>query len=427
LFPALFALVAPLLASPFNLDGTVLAEGRAGSSPVIAGQAPQPFVAGVLTPQFQAWLRDETTDARLSYLPRFMWQQPNNAHYGARPLILHQMNLRLYGRPSSTTEVTARAFASYGEADYSILPQLLGTAQNALPPVEKIATASGNFGVQKALSRRLRLTFAGDLMYLRVIGDAPTQNATAMAPTLPRQVAFDATPGAVYAVTRNDDVWLTATALYGQYTNQVAIESVTPLLTWRGRQQAGDELRLSLGVSYARDAGANSIINGGSAFLPTASAEIQRSLIVQDASGLWAHLRVMAEQYVDPILLTIGPRFGASGQLTLTEAPGWSVAIQGDFSASVAKVAPPPPPLLAPVGAPPVAPMTPRPPDQTSVSVRVPVRRWFSKNCMLELGGYYGDRAPALTSAQFEFHQRQLWAYVALTVTTQDVGPLSIR
>jgi hypothetical protein len=427
LIPALFALLlAPLLASPFNLDGTVLAEGRAGSSPVIAGKAPETFVAGILTPQFQAWLHDETLDGRLTYLPRFMWQTPNNAGYEARPLILHQMSLGLTGRPSSTTDVTARGFGSYGQADYSILPQLIGTAQGALPPVQKIVTASGNVGVQESVSRRLRLTLAGEVMYFRVLGDAPTQNATAMAPALPRQSAFDATPGAIYAVTRNDDIWLTATALYGRYANQVGIESITPLLTWRGRKQSGDELRLSLGVSYARDVGANSIINGGSALLPTATGEIQHSLLVQDAYGLSAHLRLAAEQYVDPILLTTGPRFLASGQLTLTEAPGWSVALQGDFSASTATVTLTPP-VLPPAGAAPVAPNLPRGPDQTAFSVRVPVRRRFSRNCWLEVGGFYGDRGPSLTAPNFQFHQRQLWAYFGLTITTQDVGPLSLR
>jgi hypothetical protein len=420
--PALFALVlAPVLASPLDLNAGVLAEGRGGKSPVVAGQDPEWFAAAVLTPQIEAWLRDERVEAQLAYLPRFFWQVPNNAGFKTRTLILHQLAFRIFGRPTSTTDVSARAFASYGQPDYSILSYLLPN-QAALPQVQTIVTASGGFGVEQALSRRLRLTLAGDAMHFRVKDELPAQNATAMAPTLPRQTSFDATPGVAYAVTRIDDFQLTSTVAYGQYGNNIAIASVTPLLSWRNRQPSGDELRLSIGLSYARDVGTTHIINGGSALLPTASGDVLHTLLVQDGYGFLAHLRVTAEQYVDPVLLSTGPRFIASGQLSMTAAPDWSVAFQGDFSASLAKLPPPPPMVMPPAGGAPV-----RPPDQTAFSVRVPVRHRFSRNVMLEFGGLYGDRGPALTSSNFEFHQRQLWAYFSLTITTRDVSTLSIR
>jgi hypothetical protein len=419
--PALFALVlAPVLANPFELNAGVLAEGRGGSSPVLAGQNPEAFAAAVLTPQIEAWLRDERLDAQLAYLPRFFWQVPNNAGYKTTTLLLHQVSFRVFGNPTSTTNASAHAFASYGQPDYSILSYLLPTGQAALPQVQTIVTASGGFGVEQALSRRLRLTLAGDAMYFRV------KNATEMASALPRQTSFDATPGVIYSVARNDDFLLTSTVAYGQYANDTAIASVTPLLSWRHTGPAGDGLRLSIGLSYAQDVGTTHIISSGSALLPTATGDVLHSLLVQDGYGLMAHLRVTAEQYVDPILLSTGPRFIASGQLSLTAAPDWSVALQGDFSASLAKVPPPPSPIPAPPGGPPNT-TDYRPPDQTAFSVRVPVRHRFSRNCVLEFGGFYGDRGPALSYSPFEFHQRQLWAYFSLTITTRDVPTLSIR
>jgi hypothetical protein len=424
--PALFALVlAPLLASPFDLNAGVLTEARGGKSPVLAGKDPEWFAAAVLTPQVEASLRDERVEAQLAYLPRFFWQVPNNAGFKTRTLILHQLSFRIFGRPTSTTDANAHAFASYGQPDYSILSYLLPTGQTALPQVQTIVTASGGFGVEQSLSRRLHLTLAGDAVYFRVIDEVPIQNATGMASTLPRQTSFDATPGVVYSVTRNDDFLLTSTVAYGQYANDTAIVTVTPLLTWRNRQPAGDGLRLSIGLSYAQDVGTTHIISSGSALLPTATGDVLHGLLVQDGYGLLAHLRVTAEQYVDPILLSTGPRFMASGQLSLTAAPDWSVALQGDFSASLAKLPPPPPGTGPPPGAPPNP--DARPPDQTAFSVRVPARHRFSRNCVLEFGGLYGDRGPSLTSSDFKFHQRQLWAYFALTITTRDVPTLSIR
>lgn len=407
--PALFALAASVFASPFDLYGTVAAEGRAGSSPVLAGQEPTAFVAGLLTPHVEAVARDERLELHLDYFPRFLWQSPNNAHYELRPLILHQASLVLTGKPSATTDVSARGYASYGQPDYSILQQLIGVGQGALPQVQDIFTVTGNLGAQRYVTRRLRLTLAGDVGHFRVLDGAPVTDASGMALGLPHQTVVDATPGATFAVTRNDDFLLTATVAYGDYTNRVEIESVTPLVSWRERTEAGQETRLSLGLTYARDVGPVPAINGGSALLPTASGELHHSLLVQDDHGLWGHLKLIAEEYVDPILLTTGPRVIASGLLTYTRAPDWSVGLQGDFTASLRST-----PL-------------PTHPDETAFSIRIPARHRFSQNVFIEFGGFYGDRAPAFADPGFKFHQRQVWAYFSLLATTRDVPGLGIR
>jgi hypothetical protein len=409
--PALFALVVPLLASPFDLNGTVVAEGRAGTSPLVAGQNTQGFVAGIVTPHLEAVAHDETLELRVEYVPRFMWQTPNLVGYAGRPLILHQATVNLTGRPSSTTVFTANGYASYGQPDYSILPQLIGPGQATLPQVQDIVSARGSGAIQQTVTRRLRLTLAGELSYFHVL-DGFSQNATAMAPVLPHQRLVNATPGAGYYLTRNDELLLTATVADNTYVTYAEIQSVTPLVTWHQRGEAGSDSRLSLGLSYARDVGTQPAINGGSALLPAASAEIHRSLLVQEDYGLWMTLRVSAEQYVDPLLLAIGPRYMALGQILLIQAPDWSLGVEGTFSTTfLAK-----PTVMTAAGVPAGE------PDQTTVAVRVPARHRFSENFLLEFGGYYADRAPALTSSDFHFHQRVVWAFFSLTASTRPVG-----
>ena len=144
MFLPLPLLLAPLLASPFNLDGAVVAEGRAGSSPVLVGQAPQSFAAAVVSPQVAVWLRGHQLDLRLGYLPRLTWETPNDLGFEGRPLILHQAALALTARPAATTELQARAAGAIGQPDYSILPQLIGSGQAALPQVQRIVTVSGS-------------------------------------------------------------------------------------------------------------------------------------------------------------------------------------------------------------------------------------------------------------------------------------------
>jgi hypothetical protein len=410
-------LLASLLAGTVNLDGTVVAQGRAGSSPILAGQPPQAFAAGLLTPQLELGLRDERGEARLAYLPRLAWQVPNALDYEARPLILHQASLRVAARATPTTDVTASAAGSYGQPDYAILPQLLGPGQAALPQVQTIVTASGNVALQRFLTRRVRLLLAADGSHFRVLGDEPQAPppATPAPPGTPatggplRQTLVDAVPGALFAVTRVDDLLVTSAVSYGSYSSDVAITTVTPLVSWRAHRPAGDELRLSAGLSYAHDLGARSVLDGRSAWLPAGGAEITSNLLVEDDHGVRAHARLAVEQHVDPILGTSGPRLIFTSDVLVTFAPDWAVAAQGDFSTSLRGT-----PLAGN-------------PDETAFAVRVPIRYRVSKNAILEFGGLWADRAPAFAASDFRFHQRQLWGYASITLTTRDVSGWSIR
>lgn len=410
MLPPLLLLLTSLVASPFNLDGTVVAEGRAGSSPVLVGQAPQSFASAVVSPQVAIWLRGHQLDLQLGYLPRLTWQTPNQLGLQGRPLILHQAGLAFTGRPAGTIEIQARAVGSIGEPDYSILPQLIGTGQAALPQVQRIATVSASARLQQELSRRWRLTLAGDAAYFRVLDDRPADADLPPAPPLPlpRQTMLGATPGVLFAVTRNDDLALTSPATYATYANGREIVSLAPTLAWRARRAGGDELRLAVGLAYTRDVGTGTASSAGGAFAPTGGGEVVGKLLSEDEYSLSARLRLTLEQYVDPVLATSGPRALAAGQL-LVLAGDWSVAVQVDISAGLRTT-----PL-------------PGDPDETAFSLKVPVRCRISADVSLEAGGLWADRAPALASPMFAFHQRQLWAYVALTATTRERSPRAAR
>jgi hypothetical protein len=279
--------------------------------------------------------------------------------------------------------------------------------------VQSILMASGGAGLEELVTRRWRATLTTEASHFRVLDEPVGVGTTTATPTVPRQTALSATPGAALAVTRLDDLALTipvSVISFGGYTtNGVEIFSVAPTLGWQTRRRANTELRLTAGLSYDRDLGTSSVIAGGSALLPTGSGEIMRTLFVAKSCSLFARARLTVQEYVDPVLAAISPRAVAGGQLLLTVAPDWSFALLGDGSASLRRV-----PL-------------PSNPDETAFSIRVPIRHRVSTHISWELGGYWADRAPALASPSFAFHQRQLWAYFALTVTTRDLSGWSVR
>jgi hypothetical protein len=402
----LLPLLLPLLAEPVNLDGTVIAEGRRGVSPILANGGSTAFGAGILLPQVELWLRDERGELRVAYLPRLTWQLPNQLDYEARPLVLHQVSLGVIHRPTSKTQYSVRALGSVGEPDYSTLTQILGPGQAAVPQARTVASVSSSADGQVIFTRRWRATMVANVSYFHVLNVPPAVVGTM--PTLNSQLGLSGAVGTSYALTPIDDLALSAPIAYVTYATDVQLFTITPTLSWHQRHQTGD-VRLSLGLTYMQDLGTTHTLQNGWGFLPAANVDLVQSVVVQDGNGLWARARFTVEHYADPILVAVGPRALAWGQLALTASPDWIFAVEGNVSLSLRTT-----PL-------------PENPDETAFSLRVPVRRRLSRHFAIEIGGLWSDRGPALAAPSFAFHQRQLWAYFSLTATTRDVPGWSFR
>jgi hypothetical protein len=60
--------------------------------------------------------------------------------------------------------------------------------------------------------------------------------------------------------------------------------------------------------------------------------------------------------------------------------------------------------------------------DLTAYAVSAFARKLVSSNFVVELGGLWADRGPALDHPDFHFRQPQRWVYLTLTATTRVLG-----
>ena len=432
-----FSVLAPLLASPFELNASVAAETRAGEEPILNAEVSERFVAELVIPQVEADLRQERLDVSLAYFPRVIWQSPNTLGRTVRPLFLNQATLVLSAQPSATTKVSARAFGSYGEPDYTILPQLIGASQGmvaqgsgqaSVPQVVKILTASARAAIQTQVSRRLLLTVSAEANHFRPLLDQPAIPPPSMTTTstntsyfLTRQTTVAANPGALFRLTPVDDLGLFVGAAYSTYSSGIEFLLVSSTLSWRTRRASGNDLRLDLGVTEVRNVGL--IPAGGfrEALSPTGSVEALWHVMSEDDYGLTARLKAGVDEFADPVLAVTYPRATVSGQMTLGLAPDWTLAIQADFSTGLQNA-----PTTV-IGAPLTVPSTAQEPDETVFSLAVPVRHRLSKNLIMEFGGRWTERAPTIVASDFAFRERVFWAYLTLTYSTRATPDWSGR
>jgi hypothetical protein len=421
-----------LLASPVDLNAGVSTEVRGGVMPVSANQASEPFAGELMTPIVEAELKDRTIDLRLAYFPRFLWQQQEDNPLGHtfRPLFLNQASLLLSARPTERTSIAGRATGSYGEPDYSILSSLLGPGQatsqpgmqTAVPVVQKILTIAGGLTVTGDLTHRLRLIVGADGSHFQPIIEQPPRatgpaesvsgvgHFTGVPPTpaittpLVEQSSVSGRVGLSYRLTSTDELSLNVGASYIDFAASGfeparELTLASSMLSLRSRFTATNEIRVGIGLAETRDNLGLQVLS------PAANADLMIHNGSVDAYGFWLTLRGAVEEFVDPVLKDAYPRAITSAQLALVFPPNWSASLQADFTTSIRLTTPTPPPggTL---------------PDETGFYISLPVRYRVSANVVAEVGGRWTDRAPALASGD-PFHQKQLWAYMALTVSTR--------
>jgi hypothetical protein len=445
-------LLFALTAEPIEANAAVATETRAGEMPLYANQASSSsFVATVITPEASLDYQRSSTTLRLRYFPRFYWQGSGSpdamidpltgrtpAYAGPSGVItMHQAGLSLTTKLRSTTLLTAQAVAAYGTPDYAALPQLLPTAQAALPPVQPVFSATGTGALQADVSRRWQLLFATTVSRFQPVGK-PDDVVNAV--PIQTSTTVTAAPGFAFQATHLDFVGLTVGTTYvdlpapphlNPFTRRTlqevdaSIFIVTPTLTWRRRLARDSELRMGVGASHAENLGTKPVTDGQPTVVPTATAQLIGRLAATDQATLSADLRAGVDDYVDPILAVSGPRLLTSARLTFQTSTAWSASLQADFSTSWA-----PAPTTASLNMGTVAGQsavtTNPPPDLTSVSVSLPVRYRVSSHLSIEAGGRYSDRRPSFSSPG-GFHQQQLFGYVALTLTTRNEAPNFIR
>jgi hypothetical protein len=407
------AIVEGLFPSALAVSASIESQSRAGETPITPGANPQSFVAELLFPRLALDLRRPDIILAAWYGPRIFWEDPTPPGTSGT-LVLHTFGVNLQAPLSRIFRLTGSALGSIGEPDYTTLQQVLGTAQGALPgtttTVVKLGSVAGQAMVEARVARRWQLSLDAQASYWRWLDAPPMPLASAIT----GQTAGRAELGALFRLTPLDDVGLSVAVGDASYSNGTALANVTAAAIWRTRLARREDLRVTLGVTYAHVVGttpfgAMPLLGASqSVALPIGSVDLVSRLTRRDDILFLGHMFAGVDFYADPVLGSGVPRgFGALEVATVT-ASGWATGLRGDFAAALRTT---PYPVVLPA----------IPPDETAFSLSLFVRRRVTEYLFAELGGRWADRGPALVTPDFQFHQRQLWIYLSVTGTTRPI------
>ena len=395
------ALVALLtITDGLGVEASAALESRAGEAPIRVGETPTAFVAEILTPLVELRLRAPALSLRWGYGPRILWQSPN-PNDRLDPLILHTTTLGLDARLSPAVSAKAAAVGAIGQPDYTTLSLLLGPMQGSLPSVMTIASASARAAVLARLQARLQLEVTGQVQHWRRLDDDVAGGGGGIT----GQTWATLEPAVMYRVTRRHDVGLGNALGAAWYSNGAEVLTVSPRARWRAALSARHELRLLAGLTFAADAGTVPAVgSSGRAISPVGSLEVDGVLAKSGGVALRYATAGGVDLFLDAVLGTADPRGSARAAVMLTVSPNWMASARGDFATVLRTV--------------------PRPDnaDETIASAAASVRRRLSLDLYAELGIRWADRAPALASPTFGFHQRQTWGYFTIVGTTSLLG-----
>jgi hypothetical protein len=406
------AAMTPGLVSGLEVEASVESQSRAGETPIVAGGNSQPFVAELLIPRLALDFRARDVTLSAWYAPRVFVEDPTPPGTSGT-LVLHTFGVNLRDLPSKAVILTGSAMGSIGEPDYTSLAMVLGTTQGSFPSMTlvEIASLTGQVNVQAQVTRLLGLTLAAQAFYWHWLDVDP---ATITASTITGQISGIAELGAMFRLTPLDAIGLSAAVGDASYSNGTGLATVTPAAIWKARLARREDLRVTLGVTYARAVGTTppggtpSLGVTSSAVSPIGSVDLVARITRRNDILFFGHVRSGVDFFLDPVLGTGVPRGFAGLELGATSVSGWTTGLRGDFATALRTT--PYPIALGQI-----------PPDETAFSVALSVRRQVSERLFAELGGRWADRGPALVTSDFQFHQRQLWVYLSVIGTTRPV------
>jgi hypothetical protein len=397
------------LLADVQVGAAVTTEGRGGQAPVTPGEAPRGGVAATIRPAVETRLRQDSTRLSLAYSPQIHWRYPNPLEDN-KPLVLHTATLEAELHPSSVSQLGTRGTFSAGEADYAILPQLLGGRPSALPDSLELMVITGTVDYRQELGRRWRI--GGELGYthrrpLNLPDMMPPDPSLPPDPGqeeaeifLSRQNAVEFIPTLAFRLTAIDDLLLETGLGWEKHSSGIELYRVEPRLGWERRLAPERLLSVMAGVAYTQDVGERSATGSKHDVSPVAEGRLEGHLWREQQRTLNGAFGLQVEYYVDPVVATAGPRAVTNTGLSLGLGQNWNVGFDTGFGTSLK-------------GDP-----MPGNPDETFISAAVPVRHRVTPHLMMEFGVRFTNRAPHLAADNFEFHQRELWFYLAATATT---------
>jgi hypothetical protein len=401
-----------LFSGELDVQATAVVEARAGEQPAITNNnQEQAFVAAIVTPTGAVLYREPGLSLRLSYSPRIYWAYPNAIDDSVAPILLHTAGLVVAAQTTRRFALQGELSGSYGQPDYASLAQ---TFSGTVPQITKIASATGGITARTALTRRWELDLDGRLFYwkaLKVPDGVPPL-------TITEQKSATEQATALFQLTHRHALGFGVAASQASYSSGIAVYTVGPTATWKARLTPVDELKVMLGLQYVRAteptiAGVMPLLGpSGYTVSPIGGFELVSRVARRDEVLILANAAAGVTYYVDPVVQTAAPRAEVAAGLTGIMLPTWLATVRGDFATTLRT-------STFYIGT--------TIPDETVASLTLSVQRLISPGFFMEIGGIWAERAPALVTPDFQFHQRQLWVFARLSWTNQPLPRQSIH
>ena len=408
-------------------------ETRVGQTPAGSTQPTpsiptgQPFTVPVPVEQTQVivvatpllsigWLAD-VDDLRASSATRILWRPV--PFLDRRPLFLELLEATHSRRLTKRCNWQLNIRGSYGEQDYSSLQQQLPN-QPSLPTATTMLMIDATASISWRGSRRMALNLRLGAMHRRSFDTQTVTNVTAgteTIPMLPTQTTVTAGPGLTYALSSRSTVEASAAIadtdskgflLPAGQIGMLNMLSIQPQVGIRTDLTQGHRLHLAGGFAYAialRQSTNQSLLPIYPLLNVGLESILQRTRTIVVRSSLGTGTAI----FVDPVLGGVFLR-GVVQASVDAQLGAWSVGARGAFATDISG-------RLSAVGN--VF------PDETAVSAEIPVRYRSSRHMIIEFGGRYTERAPALGTAGFSWHNRELWMFLNLTAASRPASTRS--
>jgi hypothetical protein len=370
---------------------------------------------------------DEVSDLTASSATRIFWRpQP---FFDRRPLFLESLDISELLRPSKRSSWQLNVRASYGEEDYTVLAQQLPT-QPTLPGQLTLFSASGNATGSWKTSRRGAIFFQLNATYRRPMDSQATTTATTLLPT---ETIASAAPGVRYQLTRRTLVELLAAVAdtdmsgisllnpaNGQtvdtgfttppnsrngHLNILTVQPQVSILETLTRYQ---RLRLTLGLTYAR-ALRQTIAEPLKPVYPLFQLDLDSLLDRTRGGAVWrSTLSTGTLWYADPVLGVALWRGFLQGSINSEIGRAWAIGARLAFGTDLTQL--PPSAIRAAGGV---------IPDQTVLSLDLPVRYRASNRLLAEFGASFTERGSYLDSHfGWRRNSREMWLFLNLNAVT---------
>ena len=441
---------AVLFAGQWDVAATATTESRAGQTIILdptrmtTGTTPtnlpsRGFVAEILRPVADVSFQSADTTLRFEYGPRILWQTPRPV--GDRALILHIANLSFATRTDKSVSFTGAATGSIGQPDYSALLLTFGTTTTTAGQTQQLANitdiASGS--AQATATVRFSETVSGlagvRFFRFQILNDLTPEGPTPPPPPPPPPtqtqtlvtsqtiVGFD--PRVRVRLDPRHSLAFESSVTGAWYSNGLTYLTLTPNTVWTARLDPYTTFRAQLGLSHARPISQPRPTTANPALAPPDRESVTAPIglvgidsVLSRREGVIFRLSGDGGGNVvfDPILGRADPRVIVRASASLTVAPDWMFAVRGDFATSVD-----PPPSLSFTDTATMTTVTVAP-IVTTYSVTASARKLVSSNVVAEIGAFFADRGPPLTTTDFAFVQPSRWVFVMVTASTRAMG-----